>query len=88
MYHLILFRNVIGNSFATWTMEQISEWLEDEGLSAYIPAFSKAVSRGDDIFKFTSADFEKELGISTCIHQKKLQFALQVEIWFDCIVLR
>ncbi len=59
-------------------MEQISEWLEDEGLAAYIPAFSKCVSKGDDVFKFTPSEMEKEIGISMSIHQKKLQYALQV----------
>eukprot|EP00794_Sanderia_malayensis_P017817 gene17817-19595_t len=70
-------RNIIGNSFATWTMEQISEWLEDEGLAAYIPSFSKCISKGDDVFKFTNAEMEKEIGIHMPIHQKKLHFALQ-----------
>ena len=59
-------------------MEQISEWLEDEGLSAYIPSFSKAVARGDDLFKMTSQEMERELGISLPIHQKKLTYALKV----------
>lgn len=71
-------RNVIGNSFATWTMEQVSDWLEDEGLSAYIPTFTKALSRGDDVFKLSSQEMERDLGITLPIHQKKLQYALKV----------
>eukprot|EP00112_Aurelia_sp_Birch-Aquarium-sp1_P005105 Seg1580.3 transcript_id=Seg1580.3/GoldUCD/mRNA.D3Y31 product=Liprin-beta-1 protein_id=Seg1580.3/GoldUCD/D3Y31 len=70
-------RNVIGRSFATWTMEQISDWLEDEGLAAYIPTFTKVVARGDDVFKMNNLEFEREIGISLHIHQKKLTFALQ-----------
>eukprot|EP00795_Rhopilema_esculentum_P013612 gene13612-4510_t len=70
-------RNVLGNSFATWTMEQINDWLEEEGLAAYIPAFTKAIARGDDVFKMNNQEIEKELGISLHIHQKKLTLALK-----------
>ena len=59
-------------------MEQISEWLEDEGLSTYAPLFSKAVARGDDVFKMNNHDMERELGINLPIHQKKLSYALKV----------
>ena len=59
-------------------MEQIGDWLEDEGMSAYIPSFTKAVARGDDVFKMTTHEMERELGISLPIHQKKLFFALKV----------
>ena len=62
-------------------MEQISDWLEDEGLAAYIPTFTKAVARGDDVFKMTNQDLEREIGISLHIHQKKLTYALQVNIY-------
>ena len=59
-------------------MEQIGEWLEDEGLSAYIPSFTRVVARGDDVFKMTCQDMERELGIPLPIHQKKLTYALKV----------
>jgi len=77
LYHSDQRRNVVGNSFATWTMEQIGDWLEDEGMSAYIPSFTKAIARGDDVFKMTTHEMERELGISLPIHQKKLFFALK-----------
>ena len=76
---LFLFSRLISESpFATWTSEQVQDWFRDEGLEEYTDACSKCVKKGEDLLKFTHAEYEKYLGISNPIHRKKLNLALKV----------
>ena len=64
--------------FASWTSEQVQDWMRDEGLEDYTRACASCVNRGEDMLKFTTADYERQLGITDPLQQKKLNFALKV----------
>lgn len=66
--------------FATWSVDQVQDWLRDEGLDEYTDACAKCITKGDDLLKFTHADYERELGIQDSIIKKKLNLALKVSI--------
>ncbi|XP_066917525.1 liprin-beta-1-like isoform X4 [Clytia hemisphaerica] len=72
------FRQLISDQpFTTWSLDQVQDWMRDEGLEEYANNCSKCIKNGEDLIKFTSADFEKSLGISDPMIRKKLNLALK-----------
>jgi len=72
------FRQLISyQPFTTWSLDQVQDWMRDEGLEEYANNCSKCIKNGEDLIKFTSADFEKSLGISDPMIRKKLNLALK-----------
>jgi len=72
------YRRMISESpFATWTLDQVQDWFRDEGLEEFAEACSKCITKGDDLLKFSNADYERELGIVDNIVKKKLNLALK-----------
>jgi len=63
--------------FATWSGEQVQDWLRDEGLEEYASACSRCIKKGEDLLKYTSAEYERLLGINDPLHRKKLNLALK-----------
>ena len=77
-YLHITYRLISESPFGTWTSEQVQDWLRDEGLEEYTNSCSKCIKKGEDLLKFTYAEYEKYLGISDPLHRKKLNLALKV----------
>jgi len=79
------YRRMISESpFATWTLDQVQDWLREEGLEEYVDACSRCVTKGEDLLKFTNADYERDLGIQDPIVRKKLNLALQAQTSSGC----
>lgn len=72
------YRQLISDQpFSTWSIDQVQDWMRDEGLEEYINSCGKCIKSGEDLLKFTSADYEKNLGINDPIIRKKLNLALK-----------
>ncbi|XP_057304461.1 uncharacterized protein LOC130641608 isoform X3 [Hydractinia symbiolongicarpus] len=72
------FKRMISESpFVTWTSDQVQDWLRDEGLEEYVNACAKCVRRGEELLKFTYAEYERDLGITDPLIKKKLNLALK-----------
>lgn len=56
----------------------MQDWFRDEGLEEYVNACAKCVRRGEELLKFTYAEYERELGITDPLIKKKLNLALKV----------
>ncbi|NWT71210.1 LIPB1 protein, partial [Prunella himalayana] len=63
--------------FAKWTKEQVCNWLQDQGLGSYINNGRHWILSGQTLLQASQQDLEKELGIKSLLHRKKLQLALQ-----------
>lgn len=72
-------RRVISEApFTTWSLDQVQDWMREEDLEEFVPACGNCgVTKGEDIMKFTNADFELKLGITDSIVKKKLSLALK-----------
>jgi len=75
-----LFRIISDQPFTTWTLDQVQDWMRDEGLEEYVNNCAKCVKTGEDLIKFTSSDYERSLGMTDPIIRKKLNLAVKVFI--------
>ena len=64
--------------FSTWTLDQVQDWMRDEGLDEYTNNCTKCLKNGEDLIKFTTSDYERSLGISDPLIRKKLNLAIKV----------
>ncbi|XP_058272743.1 liprin-beta-1 isoform X1 [Hemibagrus wyckioides] len=64
-------------SFASWSAEQVCEWLQEQGLGLYANQAQQWIRSGQMLLNASQNDLEKELGIRHPLHRKKLQLALQ-----------
>ncbi|XP_027007130.1 liprin-beta-1 isoform X2 [Tachysurus fulvidraco] len=69
--------NELNTSFASWSTEQVCEWLQEQGFSLYVSHAQRWIRSGQMLLNASQNDLEKELGIRHPLHRKKLQLALQ-----------
>ncbi|XP_068082208.1 liprin-beta-1 [Anabrus simplex] len=65
--------------FAQWDSDAISQWLQDLGLDCYAGDARRWVKSGAQLLSATPQELEKEMGIKSPLHRKKLQLALLCE---------
>ncbi|KAK3517766.1 hypothetical protein QTP70_018338 [Hemibagrus guttatus] len=70
-------KNELNTSFASWSTEQVCEWLQEQGLGMYVNQAQQWIRSGQMLLNASQNDLEKELGIRHPLHRKKLQLALQ-----------
>ncbi|KAF7693920.1 hypothetical protein HF521_007673 [Silurus meridionalis] len=69
--------NELETPFASWSTEQVCEWLQEQDLGLYMGQAQQWVSSGQTLLNASQNDLEKELGIRHPLHRKKLLLALQ-----------
>ncbi|KAI5617928.1 hypothetical protein C0J50_22517, partial [Silurus asotus] len=69
--------NELETPFASWSTEQVCEWLQEQDLGLYVGQAQQWVSSGQTLLNASQNDLEKELGIRHPLHRKKLLLALQ-----------
>ncbi|KAK2832255.1 hypothetical protein Q7C36_015717 [Tachysurus vachellii] len=69
--------NELNTSFASWSTEQVCEWLQEQGFSLYVSHAKQWIRSGQMLLNASQNDLEKELGIRHPLHRKKLQLAIQ-----------
>ncbi|CAD5223260.1 unnamed protein product [Bursaphelenchus xylophilus] len=62
--------------FCDWPTETVCEWLAEVGLGQYAPEAEKHVATGRYLLNMGMNAMEKELGIKSCLHRKKLRCLL------------
>ncbi|CAN9508467.1 unnamed protein product [Ophioblennius macclurei] len=63
--------------FARWSPEEVCAWLQDQGLGVYAVQGRAWIKSGQTLLQASQHDLEKELGVKTPLHRKKLQLAMQ-----------
>nr|XP_039249464.1 liprin-beta-2-like [Styela clava] len=63
--------------FAQWNTTEVTDWLIDLGLEAYVENCKNWVKSGATLLQATNQDIEKELGVHNPLHKKKLMLSLQ-----------
>uniref|UniRef100_A0A3Q3IWT9 SAM domain-containing protein n=1 Tax=Monopterus albus TaxID=43700 RepID=A0A3Q3IWT9_MONAL len=69
--------NDVDAPFARWSKDQVCDWLQEQGLGLYMNMARVWISSGQTLLQASQQDLERELGIKTPLHRKKLQLALQ-----------
>ncbi|KAF7649649.1 hypothetical protein LDENG_00138070 [Lucifuga dentata] len=69
--------NAVDVPFSRWNKEEVSAWLQDQGLGSYAAAGQSWLRSGQTLLQASQHEVEKELGIKHPLHRKKLQLALQ-----------
>lgn len=70
-------------TFAKWSSDQVYDWLSKNGFEAYFPMNSdgfvghKWIKNGLHLLQATPQEYEKELGIKSLLHRKRLGLLLQ-----------